>query len=102
MAKAKKHYRLKAEPLGGKAKAQPALSGYNSAVPSPAVVRPTIDEAYIRRYVAMYSERQEQLGRQRWPKDTCEKMVKACAGLNRSRELKAAIAEVAKMDVEDL
>lgn len=87
-----KHRRMKAETLGGR----------NVSVPVEGRTFQPINEAYIKAYVAMYSERQEQMGRQRWPKGTIEKMVEACAGIERSRDLKVAIAEVAGMDVEDL
>lgn len=89
---AKKAHRMKAETLGGHTVAQP------TNIP----MRPAIDAQYITQYVEIHSKRQEEQGRGQWPVDLREKMRAACEGLLRKRELKAAIAELAKLHVEDL
>lgn len=89
---AKKHRRMKAEPLGGR----------SVSAPVPSVVRPKIDAGYIARYVEMQSQRQEQQGNGLWPVGLREKMREACAGVERKRDMKAIVAKLAKLKIEDL
>lgn len=88
----KKAHSLKAEPLGGRTVSEPV------AIPT----RPAIDAEYISRYVEMLSQRREQQGHGLWPVGLREKMRAECAGLLRKRELKAVVAKLAKLKVEDL
>lgn len=87
-----KNYRLKAEPLGGR----------NVSAPVETPFRKKIDKKYITAWVKMQSQRQEQQGNKTWPKDLQAKMVDACEGAESKRDMKAAIAKLAKLKAEDL